>query len=66
MNEFEKDDVKVIWQKEKCKHAAMCVKGLPAVFKPEEKRWIQTEGASKEEIIATVNQCPSGALSIKQ
>jgi uncharacterized Fe-S cluster protein YjdI len=65
MSEFEKDDIKIVWQKEKCQHAAKCVKGLPLVFKPKEKRWIQVEGGTKEDIIATVAQCPSGALTIK-
>jgi uncharacterized Fe-S cluster protein YjdI len=64
-SEVEKDDVTVIWDKSKCIHAALCVGGLPQVFKPSEKRWIQVENATKEEIIAQVNKCPSGALSMK-
>ncbi|MCG8575206.1 MAG: (4Fe-4S)-binding protein [Flavobacteriales bacterium] len=63
--EYEKDDITVVWKKELCVHAAKCAKGLPAVFKPKDRPWIQTEGATKEEIINQVHQCPSGALSIK-
>jgi uncharacterized Fe-S cluster protein YjdI len=64
-SEVEKDDVTVIWDKSKCIHSAMCVNGLPQVFKPSEKRWIQVENATKEELVAQVNKCPSGALSMK-
>jgi uncharacterized Fe-S cluster protein YjdI len=66
MKEYSKEDIKVVWQQEKCIHAANCAKGLPTVFKPKEKPWVQVEGASKTEIIEQVRQCPSGALSIKK
>jgi CDGSH-type Zn-finger protein len=33
------------------------------VFKPKDEPWIDTGGASKDEIIRTIRQCPSGALS---
>lgn len=65
IKEYQKEDVVVIWDHSKCIHAAICAKGLPTVFKPREKPWIQPENASKEEIIRQVNQCPSGALSMK-
>jgi hypothetical protein len=44
----------------------MCWKGeegLPEVFKPKEKPWIQPEGAETKRIIQQVKMCPSGALS---
>ncbi|MFT4602618.1 MAG: putative Fe-S cluster protein YjdI [Arenicella sp.] len=66
MKTYPKDDIEVIWDQSKCQHAAECVKGSPNVFKPNEKPWIQSEGASKEEIMATVSKCPSGALTIKK
>lgn len=65
MKEYTKENVKVIWNPQKCIHAANCAKGLPQVFKPKEKPWIQTENATKEAIIKQVGQCPSGALSVK-
>ncbi len=46
-----------------CSHAGFCSDGLPAVFKLGEEPWIDPEGASVEEIIETINKCPSGALS---
>lgn len=66
MKEYQKEDIKVVWNQSLCKHAAECVKGSPKVFRPKEQPWVQTEGASKEEIMATVAKCPSGALSIKK
>jgi len=66
MKTYEKEDIKVVWEQEKCKHAAVCAKGLPSVFKPKEKPWIQTDGASKQDIIDVVAKCPSGALSINK
>lgn len=45
-----------------CIHAAVCVKGLPAVFDVKRKRWIQPEHASVDEVAAQVRRCPSGAL----
>ena len=64
--EYPKENIKVVWKSEKCIHSAKCAKGLPSVFKPKEKPWVQTDSASKEEIIAQVKQCPSGALSIQE
>ncbi len=46
-----------------CAHAGRCTDGLPAVFRYGEEPWIDPQGASREEIIATVRKCPSGALS---
>ncbi|MDH3635948.1 MAG: CDGSH iron-sulfur domain-containing protein [Gammaproteobacteria bacterium] len=46
-----------------CAHAGYCTDQLSAVFKMSSNPWIDPDGASVEEIIALVNQCPSGALS---
>ena len=63
--EYQKEDATIIWDSSKCIHAAECVKGLPQVFQPKERPWINPENGEKDEIIATVRKCPSGALSIK-
>lgn len=62
--EYKKEDIAVVWESSKCIHSAICAKGLNEVFKPRERPWIQTENASKQQIIDQVNKCPSGALSI--
>ena len=66
MKKYEKEDVSVIWNSEKCIHAGLCAKQLPQVFKPKEKPWIQTEHATKTQIVEQVSKCPSGALAIEE
>ena len=61
---YTKDDIKVKWQSDLCIHSEKCFHGLPSVFDPKQKPWVNVDGASKEEIIAQVGNCPSGALSI--
>lgn len=46
-----------------CSHAGHCTDGLPAVFRLGQEPWIDPQAASREEIIAIVRKCPSGALS---
>jgi uncharacterized Fe-S cluster protein YjdI len=63
--ECKKEDLTILWDDTKCTHSAVCARGLPGVFKPKEKPWIQTDNDTKENIKAQVLKCPSGALSIK-
>ncbi len=46
-----------------CAHAGACTDGLPSVFRMQQEPWIDADEANVEEIIATIQQCPSGALS---
>ena len=62
MKEYIKDKLIVSWEPKKCLHSEKCWRSLSAVFKPKEKPWIQLDGAKNDEIIAQINQCPSGAL----
>jgi len=64
--EYSNGEVTVLWDASKCIHSANCVKNLPEVFKPKEKPWVQMENSTSENIISTVNKCPSGALSLKK
>jgi len=66
IKEYKKEDLTIVWDDSKCIHSAICVKGLPTVFKPREKPWIQTENESKERIAEQVRKCPSGALMVKE
>ena len=61
--EYTNDEVTIVWKPKTCIHSAKCVHGLPEVFKPEEKRWIQVENATTDAIINAVKGCPSGALT---
>jgi uncharacterized Fe-S cluster protein YjdI len=57
--------VTIVWKKELCIHSTCCWKGLPTVFKPGQRPWINAGGAGTQEIIAQVRRCPSGALSFR-
>lgn len=61
---YNKDDLTVVWQPAKCIHSKKCFAGLPEVFNPENRPWVQLNHKTAEVIIAQVKQCPSGALSI--
>jgi len=61
--EYSNGEVTIVWKPDKCVHSTLCYKGLPEVFKPKEKPWINPEAASTVEIINQVKKCPSGALS---
>lgn len=63
--EYEADGYTALWRPKLCIHSEKCVKGLPKVFKPKEKPWIQTENSTKEELTDQIMQCPSGALGYR-
>ena len=46
-----------------CAHAGVCTDRLPSVWKMGGEPWIDPAGASLNETIAIVEQCPSGALT---
>lgn len=63
--EYEGDGITVLWKPKFCIHSEKCVKALPNVYKPKERRWIQTENATAEELRKQVDTCPSGALAYR-
>lgn len=66
MKPVETDDLKISFDMKTCIHARKCWLGLPKVFDPAQRPWIQPQGASTEEIVATIDACPSGALSYER
>jgi uncharacterized Fe-S cluster protein YjdI/CDGSH-type Zn-finger protein len=50
------------WDSEVCAHSGICARSLPAVFRPREKPWILADAATADELAATIDRCPSGAL----
>ena len=63
--EYQSGDVTVIWKPALCMHSEKCWRGLPEVFKPGEKPWIQPEDTDEKSLMQQVDQCPSGALSYR-
>jgi len=55
--------ITVVWKHELCIHSENCFHGLPRVFNPKQRPWVNIEAAERERIVAQVNKCPSGALS---
>lgn len=64
--EYTNGEITIIWEPGICAHSGICARGLPKVFRPKERPWIQMEEATSEELIKQVEQCPSGALSWKK
>ena len=55
-------DITVTFDPNICIHSAVCLKSLPAVFDIKRSPWIHVDAASADQIMATIEQCPSGAL----
>ena len=49
----------------RCIHAAECVKGLPEVFNPERKPWVEADAAGSEALASVIAKCPTGALKLQ-
>lgn len=65
VKEYESEDLTVVWKPEKCIHSENCFKGLPSVFDPKARPWVNVDGAADKEIQEAIDRCPSGALSYK-
>jgi len=60
---YSNDEVTVVWKPDLCRHSGICARGLPAVFDPRRRPWIELRHADTATIVAQVERCPSGALS---
>lgn len=56
-------EVTVVWKPDLCQHSGICARGLPDVFKPSRRPWIELTHADSAAITAQVDRCLSGALS---
>jgi uncharacterized Fe-S cluster protein YjdI len=46
----------------RCRHAAECLRGLPAVFDRGRRPWILPDGGEPADVVEVVARCPTGAL----
>lgn len=62
--QYSNGEISVEWRPEKCCHCEACWRGLPEVFNPKARPWVNINVASSQAIREQVKQCPDGALSI--
>ncbi|WP_369049489.1 (4Fe-4S)-binding protein [Tenacibaculum sp. UWU-22] len=63
IKKYSNDDITVTWKPSICIHSKKCWKELLQVFNPQNKPWVNMQGASSERIKKQINACPSQALS---
>jgi uncharacterized Fe-S cluster protein YjdI len=56
------DAVDVSFDPVRCRHAAECLRGLPAVFDRNRRPWILPDGGEPADVVEVVARCPTGAL----
>ena len=61
--EYPADGLTVRWDSDACIHSAACVQALPTVFRPGERPWVHADGADRAALVATIENCPSKALT---
>jgi len=60
--DYPADGITVHWDSDLCIHSRVCASTLPTVFHPGERPWITPDAVSADELAATIDACPSGAL----
>lgn len=60
---YSNGEITVVWQPDRCQHSGICARGLPLVFNPRRRPWVQLDQADTATITAQVDRCPSKALS---
>lgn len=61
-NEYENDEITVIFHPKLCHNSEKCAQGLSEVFRTSVLPWIDLDGAKTDEIVSQIRKCPSGAL----
>lgn len=56
------EKIDVTYDAKRCIHAAECTSRLKAVFDGNKSPWIQPDAALADDVAATIQHCPSGAL----
>ncbi len=64
--EYTLNELTVLWDSDLCVHCHQCADSLPLVFDPNRRPWVKLDEALAEDIIRVVNDCPSGAISVKE
>ncbi|WP_394742793.1 (4Fe-4S)-binding protein [Natronococcus roseus] len=56
------DRIEVRYDINRCIHARECVRGLPEVFDPDKRPWIEPDNADVDDLEDVIVECPTGAL----
>ncbi|ELY56181.1 hypothetical protein C491_14577 [Natronococcus amylolyticus DSM 10524] len=56
------DRIEVSYDVNRCIHARECVRGLPEVFDPDKRPWIEPDNADVDDLEDVIVECPTGAL----
>lgn len=64
--EYTNGEITVKWDSDLCSACGLCKTGLPQVFNPDVRPWVNMTAATSAEIMRQVSQCPTGALSLLQ
>ena len=62
MYAYESEDLVVEYDLIRCIDAEECVRGLPTVFDPSRKPWVDVSGARPDAVAQVILDCPTGAL----
>jgi CDGSH-type Zn-finger protein/uncharacterized Fe-S cluster protein YjdI len=62
ISRYEGDGIVVTYEVRRCIHAKQCVQGLPAVFDPKRKPWVDPRAVKADEVARVIERCPTGAL----
>ena len=65
IREYAAPGIVVTWEPARCQHSTNCIRGLPKVFDAAARPWIDPTAAGVEDIVATVDRCPSYALGYR-
>jgi uncharacterized Fe-S cluster protein YjdI len=66
LKEYSDERITVYWEPKYCIHTANCINGLPGVFDPNARPWIDIGAAAADEIADVVMRCPTGALHFRR
>lgn len=59
---YRNEQIAVTWEPALCIHVGHCFRDLPEVFQPQNRPWVNINGATANRIAEQVRKCPSGAL----
>jgi CDGSH-type Zn-finger protein/ferredoxin/uncharacterized Fe-S cluster protein YjdI len=66
LRRYDAEDITISYDLKRCIHAEECVRGLPRVFDPGRRVWVDATQANAGEIANIVQRCPTGALHFRR